>query len=381
MAKVGEEIYVEPSLDGLTLKTVNSCRSAFATFCFGSAFFSAIEQTEAESEESCKVMVRGLLLAFKSLSTLEKTVESCVLETAPGQDSLSIILHCRHTINKHFQVTLMECDTQRAEYNLAACTNNWEISARVMDETANGNFLANQEEVTMFVTPDSFKMKNFNEEYEEAKQVHTQLLMQPGEFDKYEIRQSGAVTFCLKEFRSVLSFADFLQLQVRAAFSTGGRPLVVTAYQGQQLSCTYVLATLAEDGTAPPPSPSMPSTATPQPRHAPFSSSAVTPRGGVTTSTQQPGTAPRPPSTPSLSNISAMVSSPVLGRPHDPGSEDTVLLHQEEPQQQERDLIPASPPPSKKRNFLFRRCFDATFRPSGVPGADRILAPDSDEEN
>ena len=26
MAKVGEEIYVEPSLDGLTLKTVNSCR-------------------------------------------------------------------------------------------------------------------------------------------------------------------------------------------------------------------------------------------------------------------------------------------------------------------------------------------------------------------
>lgn len=40
-----------------------------------------------------------------------------------------------------------------------------------------------------------------------------------------------------------------------------------------------------------------------------------------------------------------------------------------------------NPPPSKKARYLFSKCFDATFNPrTGVAGADRILAPDSDEE-
>ena len=41
----------------------------------------------------------------------------------------------------------------------------------------------------------------------------------------------------------------------------------------------------------------------------------------------------------------------------------------------------AAAPPSKRAKFLFRKCFDATFNPrTGVTGSDRILAPDSDEE-
>ncbi len=42
----------------------------------------------------------------------------------------------------------------------------------------------------------------------------------------------------------------------------------------------------------------------------------------------------------------------------------------------------ASTPPSKRARFFFRKCFDATFNPrTGVAGANRILAPDSDEED
>lgn len=40
------------------------------------------------------------------------------------------------------------------------------------------------------------------------------------------------------------------------------------------------------------------------------------------------------------------------------------------------------PPPNKKRrvNAFFQRCFDATFNPNDATAAQRILAPDSDEE-
>ena len=71
------------------------------------------------------------------------------------------------------------------------CNNKWMILARVMQE-ANGNFLASQEEVTMTVRSDIFKMKNFIDILDEKRkkqEVQTELSMQPGEFEMYDISQ------------------------------------------------------------------------------------------------------------------------------------------------------------------------------------------------
>ena len=46
----------------------------------------------------------------------------------------------------------------------------------------------------------------------------------------------------------------------------------------------------------------------------------------------------------------------------------------------QRDLIEGTPPSAKRARFFFQRCFDATFNPSRITGAEKILAPDSDEE-
>ena len=43
--------------------------------------------------------------------------------------------------------------------------------------------------------------------------------------------------------------------------------------------------------------------------------------------------------------------------------------------------IAGTPPAKKKKRALFARCYDATFLPSQVPGAEKVLAPDSDEES
>ena len=65
------------------------------------------------------------------------------------------------------------------------------IQPGLMQE-ANGNFLPNQEEVTMTVRTDSFKINNYNDVVDEkTKDVQTELSMQPGEFEKYEISKVG----------------------------------------------------------------------------------------------------------------------------------------------------------------------------------------------
>ena len=72
------------------------------------------------------------------------------------------------------------------------------IQPALMQE-ANGNFLPNQDEVTMTVRTDSFKINNYNDVVDEkTKDVQTELSMQPGEFEKYEISKVGFLyQYCL----------------------------------------------------------------------------------------------------------------------------------------------------------------------------------------
>ena len=43
------------------------------------------------------------------------------------------------------------------------------------------------------------------------------------------------------------------------------------------------------------------------------------------------------------------------------------------------DAIPGTPP-AKRAKFTFQRCFNQTMDPLRVPGHERVLAPDSDED-
>ena len=77
----------------------------------------------------------------------------------------------------------------------------------------------------MIVTANQFSMKNFVEDDNSngsKKMVHTQLTMQPTEFEDFKIAKECNVTYCLKELRSLISFADALNLPMKASFSEGG---------------------------------------------------------------------------------------------------------------------------------------------------------------
>lgn len=47
---------------------------------------------------------------------------------------------------------------------------------------------------------------------------------------------------------------------------------------------------------------------------------------------------------------------------------------------EEEDAIPSTPPAKRAKKFIFRRCFESTFNPEDVPGHDKVLAEDSDDD-
>jgi hypothetical protein len=58
---------------------------------------------------------------------------------------------------------------------------------------------------------------------EMKKTVRTELCLEPAEFDHYSIGVDTSVTFCLREFRALLLFAEAFNLPVAANFEIGGR--------------------------------------------------------------------------------------------------------------------------------------------------------------
>ena len=87
------------------------------------------------------------------------------------------------------------------------------IQSGLMQENA-GNFLPNQEEVTMTVRTESFKINNYNDVVDEKKQeVQTELSMQPGEFETYEISKVDIYINTLPCYHIFLGFLSDLLSQ------------------------------------------------------------------------------------------------------------------------------------------------------------------------
>ena len=56
-----------------------------------------------------------------------------------------------------------------------------------------------------------------------SREIHTELTMQPDQFEEFVIGRENSVTFCLKELRAIIGFADTFALPMSAAFDDGGK--------------------------------------------------------------------------------------------------------------------------------------------------------------
>ena len=182
--------------------------------------------------------------------------------------------------------------------------------------------------------------------------------------------EEASITFCLKELRSLLVFAEYLQLPISASFNQGGQPMVLTVSQGMSINCTYVLATLAEQGGAQECVRIVTTTST----TASISNMSQAGLGRLhSTQRDTPVSTTRPTATltlsPNLSTIPMEMPPPIH----------LTLDNSLDLRPPDGDCFEGTPP-AKRKNFMFRRCFDATFNPRNVPGAGKVLAPDSDED-
>ncbi|XP_043385665.1 cell cycle checkpoint control protein RAD9B [Chelonia mydas] len=253
IARISDEFWFDPNEKGLALRSVNSSRSAYACVFFSSMFFQHYCWT-AEPELcrkkrqlplTCKLVMKSVLPVFRCLNTLERNVEKCNIYTNVNDCHITFKLFCKHGIVKTHNLAFHESEPLQAVFSRHMCPNVLKIQSRLLTDIMI-HFPTCQEEVTVAVTPMKVCFKSYTEEeIDFSKTMHTKIHLNPDEFDYFQIGVDSEVTFCLKELRGLLAFAEATSATVSIHFDVSGKPIAFSI-EDMMVEASFVLATLAD---------------------------------------------------------------------------------------------------------------------------------------
>ncbi|XP_026185509.1 cell cycle checkpoint control protein RAD9A isoform X1 [Mastacembelus armatus] len=245
LSRIGDDLYVEPEEDGLALRSVNSARSAYACFLFAPLFFSRYT-IPAGHTFRCKMPIKSVQAVFRSLASLEKTVEKCHIELDDQKNRLTFTLHCKHGLLKTHNLSFQDSESLQAVFDRDSCANVFKAQPRLLVDTV-VHFPSSLEEVTVSVSDERMWVRNHvDDEAEQSKAMLTELCLASDEFDHFAVQVHNSVTFCLKELRGLLVFAESTGLPISMYFDEPGSPVVLSVTDSV-LEGNFVLATLSDD--------------------------------------------------------------------------------------------------------------------------------------
>ncbi|NXE01667.1 RAD9A protein, partial [Chaetorhynchus papuensis] len=389
LSRIGDELYLEPTESGLSLRAVNSSRSAFASFLFAPLFFQLYEPggTGPDTELfRCKVHMKSFLGVFRSLPSLEKSVGKCLILLKPRASRLVLQLHCKYGVTKTHNLAFQECERLQAVFDTQRCASRLCAPARVLAEAV-VHFPPTLAEVTLGTGPGGkISLRNYVEDEagesrrvrgplphpgvpssppptpfsspEPSKTMVTELWLAEDEFQSVAVAPGSHITFCLKEFRGLLSFAEASNLPLTIHFDEPGRPAVFTL-DDTVLEVHLVLATLSDLNS------SSQSPSTNGVSHLPipsddFADDLESYMAAMETSEGGSGGPPSP-------TFPLRTPRPAQSDPEE-----------EEEEEEEEGAVPGTPPHKK-----FRSLFFGSVMLPGRPGpatSQEVLAEDSDGE-
>ncbi|KAM8960750.1 cell cycle checkpoint control protein RAD9B [Pelodytes ibericus] len=253
LSKIGDELWFDPVENGLALRVVNSARSAYACILFSSFFFLNYQkavihehgQGEVLLQIRCKLSVKSVLPMFRSLSTLDRNVDKCSIYMDFNNCRVIFHWYCKHGITKTHNLIYEECEPLQAAFNKNTCPNALKIQSRILSDVII-HFPTCQEEVTLTITPLKVSIKSYNEEAMGfSKAMHTEIHLSRDEFNYFQVGVDSEITFCLKELRGFLAFAETISACVSVHFGQPGRP-VAFSMDDVMFEANFILATLEQ---------------------------------------------------------------------------------------------------------------------------------------
>ncbi|XP_050457235.1 cell cycle checkpoint control protein RAD9A isoform X1 [Cataglyphis hispanica] len=248
LAKIGDEMYVNPQQEYISFRTVNMAKSAYSDVTFHKNFFSyyILGDIEEEEAQKCKISMRSAMTVFKSAHTLDKQVENCHIHLEVDSCNLVFILKYKNGVNKSHLSPILDPEKLQASYTKAGMTNELTSRARTLVDALQ-NFPQNLIEITLEITLHKLFLRNYVDDASVmVNTTRTQLSFGVGEFDRYIMGNETTITFCLKEVRALLTFSESIGIPININFETAGRPMLLTL-KNLGFEANLLLSTLSPD--------------------------------------------------------------------------------------------------------------------------------------
>lgn len=229
LSKLGDELFLRPQQRGMSLRAFNKCRSAYGVFLLADDFFSDFDTKclASEASKDCRLSMRTALSIFKSAYFVEKNLVSCTLTVDYLGRELHIDFQQTCDVTRSFDVAVMEkhkpftSDVKKSDLRNAVTVNASEIAA-FLNEMHSG-----YEELMMSAQADKFVFKNFLQlavDRNEGSACRTEITVQRSCFKRFSVRKPTEISFSMKEFKAILTFARQHACDVNLYFDKpGGR--------------------------------------------------------------------------------------------------------------------------------------------------------------
>ncbi|XP_015514867.1 cell cycle checkpoint control protein RAD9A [Neodiprion lecontei] len=250
LAKIGDEMYIKPQDAGISFQTVNMARSAYASFTFSESYFSYYTYGNLEQDDAlrCQVTMRSAMAVFKAPGTLDRQVETCQINLEANSCKLVFVLKYRNGITKTHFLPIIDCQILQAAFSSQSSPNQLTAQHKVLSDAMQNFQQLGLIEITLEVTPQKVLLRNYVDDTSDLSKVtRTQLALGVGEFEEHKIGKDTAITFCVKEFKALLSFAEAVSLPVSIHFEAAGKP-VIFIMKSLTFESSIVLSTLNPEG-------------------------------------------------------------------------------------------------------------------------------------
>uniref|UniRef100_A0A3B3RYG0 Cell cycle checkpoint control protein RAD9A n=1 Tax=Paramormyrops kingsleyae TaxID=1676925 RepID=A0A3B3RYG0_9TELE len=244
LSRISDEMWLDPLEKGLAVRSVGPAHSSYGCFLFTRLFFQLYSLNISSPQAAlgrCKLPVKSVLPLFRCSASIERSVDSCKISTGLSDTQVTFQLFCKHGITKTYNLGFQEHDVLQAVFPAHLCPNVLKAQPSLLGDMVI-HFPASQEEVTLSVCPKRVTMRNYCEERDQIKVMSTEMSLHPEEFDYFHVGVDSDITFCLKELRGLLSFAESHGLPVYVHFGHPGQP-VRFSVENMVLEASVVLAT------------------------------------------------------------------------------------------------------------------------------------------
>ncbi|XP_066901505.1 cell cycle checkpoint control protein RAD9A isoform X2 [Halyomorpha halys] len=173
---------------------------------------------------------------------MDKQVENCEIRIKPESTQIIFQIKFVNSSIKKYYLPVIENDQLEAQIPTdqpnQICASSKFLSASLK------NFRYSEDEITIVVNKDKMVIKNHLELRRDLNSMRTELCYHQTEFESYVVENPTNVTFCLKELRAAVMFAEPANLPIILSFNEPGRPIVFQVMNHPAYEANYVVSTL-----------------------------------------------------------------------------------------------------------------------------------------